>query len=125
MLRGSLARVFATVLMLALVLKPCFGLLTQDSFAAASIDLPRAAASVLLTGDDASSDTCQRKCLVSRHEEAVAVALLSLKKATGQPGLLAPQAVAWPISANMLKPVVAARHIEPRKRLALLGRLLL
>jgi hypothetical protein len=125
MFRGSLARVFATVLMLALVLKPCFGLLTQDSFAAASIDLPRAAASAQLTGDDASSDTCKRKCLVSRHEEAVAVALLSLAKASGQPGLLAPQAIAWPISADVPKPVAATLHIEPRKRLALLSRLLL
>jgi hypothetical protein len=125
MLRGSLAKVFATVLMLALVLKPCFGLLTQESVAAASTDLPRAAVSAELTGDDSSSDSCKRKCLVSRHEEAVGVALLSLTKASGQPELLAPQAIAWPIAAHVPKPVVAALDIEPRKRLALLSRLLL
>lgn len=125
MYRGSLAKVFATVLMLALVLKPCLGLLTQESVAVESVDLSHAAASAVLTGEDASSTACKRKCLVSRHEEAVAGALLTLAKASGQPGLVAPQALAWPFSLHVPGPASAAQHIGPRKRLALLSRLLL
>lgn len=125
MYHGLKARVLVTVLMLALALKPCLGLLVHD----AGTKLPQDIAAVELVASVAkatdSSKPCKRKCLASRPEEVVLAALSPLVKASGQPGLLAPHAVVHPRTFQVPVPASSTQQIDARKRLALLNRLLL
>jgi hypothetical protein len=125
MYHQGLAKLLAAVLMLALVVKPCIGLLSQGAGAVNATGVVQAGPTAALSKAEDKSGVCKSKCLVSRQEEVVVGTLVSLAKASGQPGLMTPLALAWPHSLQLAGPVNTEQHIETRKRLAMLSRLLL
>lgn len=122
MYRYLTARICAAVLVFALVVKPCIGLLKGPQAIAFEAVV---AEQVLPDIEGEGKQACKKVCLAARLEDSKAKLPASINKATGLRGLLPGRADEWLAPDAELPPVEPVKLFIARKRLALLSRLLL